>query len=242
MRRVTRPPQKLFIRTQNLSVFLARLYGRAQEKIIWGNDMKTQMRFQKIVMLATLVVSALTVVYGLIFATPIWAVQELTPSLSTSYRNDPVNADYTYQLFQTYGVVLLWLGVVFLLLVAVCYIMACHKRRNYYITNYISLGVTAGYAVVLAVITIALTAVCHTSFVNDILWDVYYNDYYMSALNQITGVIKYSDDATVCIIGYVIAVLTLAVAALITYSVIWKIKLMKGEKALLGEGLVKEVA
>lgn len=193
-------------------------------------------------MLVALVMSALTVVYGLIFATPIWAVQELTPSISSSFRNDPLNADATYQLFQQYSVVLLWLGVVFLLLVAVCYIMACNSRRNYYITNYISIGVTALYAVVLCVLIIAFTAICHTSFINEINWDVYYNDYYMSALNQATGVYKYSDDATVCIIGYVIGALTLASAALLVYNVIWKIKLMKGEKALLNAGLVKEVA
>ena len=204
--------------------------------------MKTQMRFQKITMLVMLIVSALTIVYGLIFATPIAALEDLTHASPSYQTRDPIGANYTYDLFQQYTVVTLVLGIIFLLLVAVCYITACNSRRNYYISNYVAIIATAAYAALMCVLLIAFTAVCHVSFVNDVNWSVYYNDYYNTPINQVTGAIKYSDDATVCFIGYVVGVICLASAGLMVYNLIWKIKLMKGEKALLAAGFSKEAA
>mgnify|MGYP005796099855 FL=1 len=43
-------------------------------------------------------------------------------------------------------------------------------------------------------------------------------------------------------IGYVVYVLVIFNALAVVYNLIWKIKLMKGEKALLEAGLSKEVA
>ncbi len=193
-------------------------------------------------MLVMLIVSAITIVYGLIFATPIAALEDLTHASPSYQTRDPIEANYTYDLFQTFTVVVLVLGIVFLLLVAFCYLTACSSRRNYYISNYVAVIATAAYAALMCVLIIAFTAICHVSFVNDVNWEVYYNDYYNTPINQLTGAIKYSDDATVCFIGYVVGVICLGAAALMVYNLIWKIKLMKGEKALLEAGLVKEVA
>ena len=189
-----------------------------------------------------LIVSAITIVYGLIFSTPIAALEDLTHASPSYATRDPIEANYTYDLFQTFTVVVLVLGIVFLLLVAFCYLTACSSRRNYYISNYVAVIATAAYAALMCVLIIAFTAICHVSFVNDVNWEVYYNDYYNTPINQLTGAIKYSDDATVCFIGYVVGVICLGAAALMVYNLIWKIKLMKGEKALLEAGLVKEVA
>ena len=193
-------------------------------------------------MLVMLIVSAITIVYGLIFSTPIAALEDLTHASPSYATRDPIEANYTYDLFQTFTVVVLILGIVFLLLVAFCYLTACSSRRNYYISNYVAVIATAAYAALMCVLIIAFTAICHVSFVNDVNWEVYYNDYYNTPINQLTGAIKYSDDATVCFIGYVVGVICLGAAALMVYNLIWKIKLMKGEKALLEAGLVKEVA
>lgn len=183
-------------------------------------------------MLVTLIVSALTFVYAVSFATPISAVIKLTHAQS-DITDDPINADGTYDLFQQFNVPLIVLSVIFILLVALCYIMACQKRRNYYVTNYVSIIATAAYAVVLCIIIIVFTAICHTSFVNEIDWDTYRNEY---------TTYTYKDSQTVFWLGYVVALLTLVDAAALIYNMIWKIKLMKGEKQLLANGLVKEVA
>ena len=199
--------------------------------------MKTQMRFQKILMLVTLVVSALSIVYALIFCTPIVDMSQLTHAVN-AYKGiaSPINGNYTYDLCQSINGVLLILGIVFIVLVAVLYITACNKRRNYYISNYVSIIATAAFAAVLGVLVIVLTLICHMSFINDVWWSTYWQ------MAQNSPIIKYSDDATVWFIGYVIGVIVLANAAALIYNLIWKVKLMKGEKALLQAGMVKEVA
>ena len=201
------------------------------------------MRFQKILMLVTLIVSALTFVYALIFSTPISALSVLTHGQPT-ITNDPIGANATYDLFQQYNAILVVLTVVFILLVALCYIMACQKRRNYYTTNYVAIIATAAYALVLCVLIVAFTAICHMSFLNDVDWYTYYNDYYNGYLNVATGytLYSYSDSDAVCWIGYVIAFIVLADVVALVYNLIWKVKLMKGEKQLLANGLVKGVA
>lgn len=199
--------------------------------------MKTQMRFQKILMLVTLIISAISIVYALCFCTPIYDLSSLThamPAYATG--SNPINADWTYDTCQTVNVVLLWLSVVFLLLVAVLYITACNKRRNYYISNKVAIIATAAYAVILGVLIIVLTLICHISFNLDVWWDTYYE------MAQSRPSIVYSDDVTTWILGYILGLIVIANAAALIYNLVWKAKLMKGERALLNGEPAKEVA
>ena len=194
------------------------------------------MRFQKILMLVTLIVSALCVVYAVCFCTPIADMSALTHA-STRYSNgsDPINADWTYDACQTVTKVLLWMGVVFVLLVAVLYITASNSRRNYYISNSVAVLGTAAYAIILAVLIVVLTAICHYDYYYNVWWNVYE---YMADGRSVV----YSDNVATWIVGYVLGAVVLVNAITLIYNYIWKIKLMKGEKALLAGGLVKEVA
>ena len=197
--------------------------------------MKTQMRFQKILMLVTLVVSALCVVYAVCFCTPIADMSALTHA-ATRYRNsDPINANWTYDACQTVTDVLLWMGVVFVLLVAVLYITASNSRRNYYISNSVAVLGTAAYAVILGILIIVLTAICHYDYYYNVWWNVY--EYYADGRSVV-----YSDNVATWIVGYVLGVIVLANAAALVCNYLWKINLMKGEQALLAGGPVKEVA
>lgn len=197
--------------------------------------MKIQMRFQKILCLVTLIISAVTIVYGFAFFTGGLA----TVADIYDHNNDMFHAADLYNFAQGVNNVLVALGIVFLCLVAAMYITACQKRRNYYITNYIALIGTAVFMAIFAVVGIALVAATHSMFISEVDWEA------LRAFNANLAdpLFLHNGESQVMFgIGYVVYVIVILNALAVVYNLIWKIKLMKGEKALLGAGLSKEVA
>ena len=195
--------------------------------------MKTQMRFQKTLCLLTLIMSAITIVYAFGFITGGMA----TVGDIFDYRNDYFNAANVFNFGQQVNDIILNLGIVFLCLVALLYIFACQKRRNYYITNYIAIGVSALYMVVFAVVGIILVVQTQVMFISEVDWETFYGGNISLDRFAHTG-----DSQVMFYIGYVVYFLVILNALALGYNLLWKIKLMKGEKALLEVGLQKEVA
>lgn len=195
--------------------------------------MKTQMRFQKTLCLLTLIMSAITIVYAFAFITGGMA----TVGDIFDYRNDYFNAANVFNFGQQVNDIILNLGIVFLCLVALMYIFACQKRRNYYITNYIAIGVSALYMVVFAVVGIILVVQTQVMFISEVDWETFYGGNISLDRFAHTG-----DSQVMFYIGYVVYFLVILNALALGYNLLWKIKLMKGEKALLEAGLQKEVA
>ena len=122
--------------------------------------MKTQMRFQKILALLTLIISAITIVYSFGFFTGDLATLSkivTTRSFLRDYTDAQQNAMInTYYTALSINDLLMWLGIIFLLVVVFIYITASQKRRNYYKTNYIAVILAAAYAAVFSIIVIAV--------------------------------------------------------------------------------------
>lgn len=191
------------------------------------------MRFQKTLCLLTLIMSAITIVYAFAFITGGMA----TVGDIFDYRNDYFNAANVFNFGQQVNDIILNLGIVFLCLVALMYIFACQKRRNYYITNYIAIGVSALYMVVFAVVGIILVVQTQVMFISEVDWETFYGGNISLDRFAHTG-----DSQVMFYIGYVVYFLVILNALALGYNLLWKIKLMKGEKALLEAGLQKEVA
>ena len=191
------------------------------------------MRFQKTLCLLTLIMSAITIVYAFGFITGGMA----TVGDIFDYRNDYFNAANVFNFGQQVNDIILNLGIVFLCLVALMYIFACQKRRNYYITNYIAIGVSALYMVVFAVVGIILVVQTQVMFISEVDWETFYGGNISLDRFAHTG-----DSQVMFYIGYVVYFLVILNALALGYNLLWKIKLMKGEKALLEAGLQKEVA
>lgn len=197
--------------------------------------MKTQMRFQKILCLVTLIISAITIVYGFAFFTGGLA----TVADIYDHNNDMFHAANVYNFAQGVNDALVVCGIIFLCLVAVMYITACQKRRNYYITNYIVLIGTAAFMALFAIVSIALVAATHSMFISDVDWEAFHT--FNAGLKD--PLFLHNGESQVMFgIGYVVYVIVILNALALAYNLIWKIKLMKGEKALLEAGLSKEVA
>ncbi len=205
--------------------------------------MKTQMRFQKILALLTLIISAITIVYSFGFFTGDLATLSkivTTRSFLRDYTDAQQNAMInTYYTALSINDLLMWLGIIFLLVVVFIYITASQKRRNYYKTNYIAVILAAAYAAVFAIIGIAVISSVLVSLNASVTADIWqaYKEY-----NDSNGLNNYMHTPVMFYIGYVVFAIVLVDALAWVYNLIWKMKLMKGEKALLEAGLKKEVA
>lgn len=201
--------------------------------------MKAQMKFQKILSLATLIVAAVVFVYALCF---------FSGNLSAimSYRSNYVDgayngADVFIDAGQSFVSALEIMCIIFFVVIAISYIMGCNKRRNYYITNYIAVGLVVAMSFILAVYGIIMLIILMNSFYNQVDWAK------MSELQD-----KYSwnpkfqvqvgKSPAIFIIGIIVFLVVLADCVAWILNLVWKIKLMQGEKELLANGLQKEVA
>lgn len=202
--------------------------------------MKTQMRFQKILMLVTLVISALCFVYSLAFLTGgLGNVHYYIPLEGDTYV-DKINATDFINASQQYVSTAVVLSIVLIVLSALLFFTGCNKRRNYYITNYIAIGAVALFAVAVAIYSFVAISSTMNLFLNDIAWESGTNNgfNYADQINKNYPVTKTSVNF---VLGYILYVLVLVDVVALILNLVWKIKLMKGEKALLENGIAKEV-
>lgn len=206
------------------------------------NDMKTQMRVQKILMLVTLILSALTIVYAFSFCTGgmSYAFSARSGEFG-AYPDDPINADALFDFVQPFNTMFIILCIVYLCTVALLYFFSCNSRRNYYITNYIAIGICVVYSLVFAIYSFIMIGIANGLF-NNLDFDMFYELFISKTQYASEGVDNYSDSRAIFIIGYILFSLVVIDVAALVLNTIWKIKLMKGEKALLENGFQKEVA
>lgn len=211
--------------------------------------MKTQMRFQKVLMVVTLVIAALCFVYSLAFLTGGLGNVRYYITSTGDIRTDYINAANFYDASQAYVGTSVVLSIVLIVLCALMFLFGCNKRRNYYITNYIIIIAVAVMAVVVAIYSFVCISNIMNLFYNDIAWTASKSDianyFYESEIGTITRLRNnYPVDKSPLsfVLGYILYSLVFVDVAALVLNLIWKIKLMKGEKALLQNGLEMEVA
>ena len=212
--------------------------------------MKTQMRFQKILTLVSLVTAALSFVLAVFYCSGIIYQSQAYTSVknadSTTLGNNVINADALYEYTQSANNTLVILAIVFILVITTLYITSTNKRRNYYITNYISIALVVIYSTVFAII---LFSICSQAavlagqidmakwqeLVAEFTTDRYGNKTFVNPQN-------YSESYITVILGFILGVVIIVEVAAWVLNTVWKIKMMKGEKALLAGNISKEVA
>lgn len=202
--------------------------------------MKTQMKFQKILSLVSLILAALTIALSLCFCSGV--LSGIIDYTTASFEQpDVIKADALFEYSQSANDTLLILSIVLLLVVAVIYITSTNKRRNYYVTNYVAIGLIVLYGLAYAIAALVIIGTTN-GYVNQVdfeawkeLCDASTTDRYgnVSYINPQT----YTESRATIIIGIVLAVAVLADVAAWVLNLIWKIKLMQGEKALLAKGV-----
>ena len=199
--------------------------------------MKTQMRFQKYLCLAMLIVGALALVYAFCYSSG--ALSELGYVLGygdfTDYMTDTSkNSAQLYADIQGFNDALMYCAIVMILLAAILYITSCNKRRNYYITNYVATGACAGGNIIMSIILIALNAVWRSRFLNVDFkaWNDF-NEFGKAIVGESDTYSHYYESTLWFDIGFVVYLLVIIASVLLILNLVWKIKLMQGEKKLL---------
>ena len=213
--------------------------------------MKTQMRVQKYLCLAMLILGALALAYAFCYASGGLAeLGHLVNATSGASEFVAAKDKYDATLFvdiQGFNDALMYCGIVMILLAVLLYITACNKRRNYYVTNYVATGVCAGGNIVMSVILMALNGVWmgrfqNVDFASWALWNKTQVDnlreVYEEAGITLTDAIlepytHYSESIAWFAVGFVVYLLVIAASVLLILNLVWKIKLMQGEKKLL---------
>ena len=191
--------------------------------------MKSQMKFQKILALVTLVIAALSIVLALFFCSGIlYAV--VNYSAKTAEEEAYYGVQELYEFSQSANNILVIMGIVLILIVAAMYIMGNAKRRNYYISNIVATYVYVVYAAVYAIAMIAVCAVCF-ALMGKIDFETWKAD--EDFILSLGGETYYTRNVATLVLGLLLSGVLLATAVAWVLNLVWKIKLMKGEKQLL---------
>lgn len=212
--------------------------------------MKTQMRFQKYICLVMIIVGALALAYAFCYASG--GLAELGHQVEmdgTSMFETYAEGKYDATLFvkiQGFNDALMYCGIAIILLAVCLYITSCNKRRNYYVTNYVATGVCAGGNIIISVILMALNGVWMGRFKNvDFAAWAEFNANgaldYIEAGREVPDVYKHYSESTLWFqIGFVVYALVIVASVLLILNLVWKIKLMQGEKKLLNGSVTVE--
>ncbi len=192
-------------------------------------------------MLVSLVIAALTFVFAMAFLTGSMGEVAYYLEVTGSTTVDRINCREFVDASQNFVSTLEILSIVFILLAAFLFVTASNSRRNYYITNYIAVGLFSAFAVAIGVYTLFSVIQIQNLFYNGIAWEAGTNNGFNVADNPIIEHPLTRSSASFAL-GYALFVIVILDAAAIVLSTVWKIKLMKGEKKLLEQGFVKEAA
>lgn len=202
------------------------------------------MKFQKILALVSLITAALAVVLSLCFCS---GVMNGIINYSTDYAGyDEYGVDNLYNFSQGINNALVIVAIVFLLGTVLLFAMGCNKRRNYYPTNYVAIGVYAAVAFAFAIFMVITCAMClvYMGQIDFAAWKAYESEQEMGIGGELvySHTQYYSHNCATLVLGILLAVVVIAEIVVWILNLVWKIKLMKGEKALLAQGVAQSTA
>lgn len=216
--------------------------------------MKTQIKFQKRLALITLIVAAVAFVFALCFFSGnlsdvmsyrlslyrqvyVAEIDGVTQSARTADYLTPIN-DWILSAQSIIGL-LITLSIIYFVVIALIYVTSTQSRRNYYITNYVMTGIVVAYSVALALAGLISMIILMSNFMS---LTFVYDDIGFQVIKTACALPDVSNSPLMFILGIVAYLLVLIIALLWVYNLIWKNKLMKGERELLSKSCVQEVA
>ena len=189
------------------------------------------MRFQKILVIVSLVIAAICLVHAWVFCSGTFA-QLTRYKDDAGFGFDVDKANNIYNLSQNFSNLFQILGILFILAAVLMLVMGCQSRRKYYITNYVAIGIFVVYSLVFAILLIInLTTI--SSALADFELEAF-GEYYTS-LHMDTSWGKFSSSSWTISLGYALVALVLVTAIINALNLVWKILLMQGEKKLLAQ-------
>lgn len=190
---------------------------------------RKQLRFQKLICLLCVIAAAITFVYALGILTDIFDGLSLATDPKKPDNDGRVAGSTIYFRMQPFNATFVNLSLVLILLAALLFLMNTHVRRKYYIGNYVS-------TVLYSVSAVALMIWSHLKI--EAFKIEYLTKVDFEALKELCELKNkpFIKSTTMLDLHYAVAVIVLIAAAGLVANMVWKIKLMKAEKALLTAG------
>lgn len=194
---------------------------------------KKQLRFQKIICLLAIIAAAAMFVYALGMITDIHDSLRSTMRNPNDHYDTKVPGSVIYYDMQAFNSQFVNMSLVLILISCLLFLTNTQVRRKYYIGNYVAIGAYSIAAIALAVWSHVQIEAFKVQYLTTV-------DF--AALKEYADVwgTLYTDSTFLLDLHYVVGGLTLLSAVLLVVNMIWKIRLMQAEKALIEEG--KEAA
>ncbi len=177
-------------------------------------------------MIVTVIIGALGVVFALVFCSGAFNQLCRLSGKRIDGLKDFINT------VQSTNDTLFTIGIIDVVIGILPIIAACQKRRKYYITNYIAVGIVVVYQIVFAILVIVFVSNVMQAY-NSVDLVSAAASYKTLGLNVQYG--EFSTKPWTSTFGYVLVALTLVDAVLLVLNVVWKVLLMKGEAKLLSQ-------
>ncbi len=190
---------------------------------------KKQMKLQKLICIAAIIVCAIAFVYSLGLMTDLYDALYSTMMNSYDLTETDVPGSIIYYMMQDFNKALLRYAIGLILLACLLFLTQTHVRRKYYIGNYVSVGLFSVASVAYAVWAHGWIEGYKYAFLTQVDFE---------ALQKHADMWKtaYVDSTFWFDLHYPVYALLLIVVALLIANLIWKAKLMKEENRLIAAG------
>lgn len=189
---------------------------------------KKQMTVQKIICMAAIIVSAIFFIYTLGIMTDLYDSLYDTMRNPRDWSQTDVSGSIVYYNMQAFNQRFLLLSIGQILLALLLFLTNTHRRRKYYIGNYISTGAFVAFGVYNAIFAHTYIEIFKAQFLQV--------DF--AALKEhaeMWGTL-YTESTFWFDLHYLVFGLLLLVCVLLIANVVWKILLMREEDRLIAEG------
>ena len=189
---------------------------------------KKQVKLQKILCLALLIVSAMIFIYSLGIMTDLYDALYSTIRSTKNLDKSTVTGSRVYYDMQDFNKLFLKLSIGMILLCVILFITNTHNRRKYYIGNYCSIALVAAGGIAFSVWAHGQIEAFKAQFLN-----INFEELAEHAAKRKT---LYTESTFWFDIHYLLFGLLLVGIVLLAANAIWKRNLMKEEQALVAGG------
>lgn len=191
---------------------------------------KKQLKIQKLLCLAAIIMSALVFAYSLGIMTDLYDSLYKTMPNPDDHTETYVNGSIVYYNMQGFNQQFTKYSIVLLLLACLLFVTNTNIRRRYYVSNYVSIAAFVGWSAY-------MSFDCHQYI------EIFKARFLKVDFEQLKAFAERRNDPSIYNtstfwfdIHYAVFGLLLVVCVLLILNCVWKIRLMKDEKSLLGQG------
>ena len=189
---------------------------------------KTQMKLQKILCLLAIIASTLVFIYSLGIMTDLYDSLYGTMTDPSDLTKTTVSGSIIYYDMQGFNNTFMKAGLCLILLSCLLFVTNTHSRRKYYVGNYVAIALQTAANLAVAVWAHGRIAMYRAQFLEI--------DFEALAKHAKRWKTLYTESTFWFDVHYAVFGVLLVVTVLLVANAVWKVSLMKQERALIEKG------